>query len=213
MTPNPYAAPPPGAPAPRPNRTPLILGLVAAAALCFCGVPMAFFAWSASLPESGVLAGNQVDRKTKALIAKRAPLGPDEEIVSFYDTTISVDGSECALLTTERLVYWTKDEVSQLAVDEITELRHDEVPLEGDVITAMDAKGRQVKVEVAPMNDGAAFLRALEKVTGLKANAGERHRGARAAEPEPTPAAEPTPALEPEPAPVEHSPATRKKRR
>lgn len=205
MTPNPYPAPLPAAPAPKPNRTPLVLALVGAALVCFCGLPLAFVAWGASLPESGVLAGNQVDKKTKALIAKRAPLAPGEEIISFYDTTIGVDGSECALLTTQRLVYWTKDEVSELALEEITELTHEEVPLEGDFITAMDGRGRQLKVEIAPLNDGAAFLRALEKVTGLKANAGERRGSGR-----PKPTAEPEP--EPEPEPAAHPPGSRKKR-
>lgn len=205
MTPNPYPAP--GVPSPpKPNRTALYLGLAGAALVCFCGLPMAFVAWSASLPEAGVLAGNQVDAKTKALIAKRAPLEPGEEILNFYDTTIGVDGSECVLLTTRRLVYWTRDDVSQLAVDEITDLTHQEVPLEGDVITAMDERGRQLKFEIAPLNDGPTFLRALERVTGLKANAGAR-RGSRGPEPEPEPAAEP------EPAPSEHAPPSRPSRR
>lgn len=207
MTPNPYPAPAPASP-PKPNRTPIILGVVGLALLCLCGVPMGFVAWSASLPQSGVLAGNELDKRTKELIAKRVSLQEGEEIVSFYDTTLSVDGSQCALLTTQRLIFWTKDGLTQMAIDDITELSHRDEPLIGDVITAIDGRGQQLKFEIAPLNDGASFVQALERVTGLRMNAGATKRGA--------PDAPPAAADEPGPehaVPAETPPPARKRRR
>ncbi|MER2564355.1 MAG: PH domain-containing protein [Myxococcaceae bacterium] len=171
MTPNPYVAPVPPPQAPKPNRLPWILAIVGAVLFCFCGIPMGFVAWSASLPESGVRAGNQLDSKTKALVQKKAHLVDDEEIVSFYDTTLKVDGSECAVLTNKRVIYWTSDALSDLNLEEIESITHDQVPLEGDIITVTDVSGRLMKIEIAPLNDGATFLRSLELLTGKKANA------------------------------------------
>lgn len=168
MTPNPYAAPP--AQAPAPNRLPWILAIVGVVLFCLCGIPLGFVAWSASLPEAGVRAGNQLDSKTKALVQKKAQLVDGEEIVSFYDTTLKVDGSECAVLTNKRVIYWTVDSLSELNVEEVETVTHDEVPLEGDVITVTDVSGRMMKIEIAPLNDGATFLKALERLTGKKAN-------------------------------------------
>ena len=170
MTPNPYVAPVPPPQAPKPNRLPWILAIVGVVLFCFCGLPLGFVAWSASLPESGVRAGNQLDSKTKALVQKKAHLVDGEEIVSFYDTTLKVNGSECAVLTNKRVIYWTTDSISDLNVEEIESITHEDVPLEGDVITVTDVSGRLMKIEIAPLNDGITFLRALERLTGKKAN-------------------------------------------
>lgn len=167
MTPNPYAAPA-GAPTPKPNRTPLIIAGVVAALCCVCGVPAAFFGWAASLPESGVRAGNQLDRKTKATIERKAKLADGEEVVAFYDTTLAVDGSECAVITNHRVIYWKGDEVTDVPLDDIANFTHEEVPLAGDVFTITDTRGKVMRIEVAPFNDGAVFKDALERGTGKK---------------------------------------------
>jgi hypothetical protein len=169
MTPNPYAAAPPP-PAPKPNRLPWVLAIVAVAALCLCGVPLAVVAWSASLPEGGVRAGNQLDEKTRALVNRKAHLGDDEEIVSFYDTTLNMDGSECAALTTSRVIYWTSSTVSELALADVESFTHHSEPIEGDIISITSTSGRLMKIEIAPLNDGATFVAALERLTGKLAN-------------------------------------------
>lgn len=209
MTPNPL--PPPAAlPAPKPNRTPWLVALLAVVAMCCCGVPMAFAAWTATLPESGVLAGNQVDEKTRRLINKRISLSPDEELVSYYDATLAVDGSECSLLTTKRLVTWKGTTLSEMSKDEVVEITWAQEPLAGDIITVSDDTGRALVVEVAPMNDGAAFVKALERVTGLEVASPTSARRARS---KPSAAPAPTDEKAPvEPEPAEHRAAPRKRR-
>jgi hypothetical protein len=167
MTPNPYAAPA-GAPTPKPNRTPLIIAGVVAALCCLCGVPAAFFGWAATLPESGVQAGNQLDSKTKKIIEKKAKLADGEEVVVNYDTTIAVDASECAVITNQRVISWKGDEVTDVPLDDVASFTHEEVPLAGDVFTITDTRGKVMRVEVAPFNDGALFKDALERGTGKK---------------------------------------------
>lgn len=164
MTPNPYA----GAPTPKPNRTPLIIAGVVAALCCLCGVPAAFFGWAAALPESGVQAGNQLDSKTKKIIEKKAKLADGEEVVVYYDTTIAVDASECAVITNHRVISWKGDEVTDVPLEDVANFTHEEVPLTGDVFTITDTRGKVMRIEVAPFNDGALFKDALERGTGKK---------------------------------------------
>ena len=168
MTPNPYAAPA-GAPTPKPNRTPLIIAGLVAAVCCLCGVPAAIVAWGAALPESGVRAGNQLDRKTKSVIERKAKLADGEEIVVFYDTTVAVDATECAVITNHRVIYWKGDEVTDVPLDDVANFTHEEVPLTGDVFTITDTRGKVMRIEVAPFNDGNLFKGALERGTGKKA--------------------------------------------
>lgn len=174
MTPNPYPAPP-GPPAPRSNRSLIVLALVGVAVLCLCGVPMGFFAWASTLPESGVRAGNQLDQKSRALVQRRLGLDTGEEIITFYDASISVDGSEAAVLTTSRLAYWKGDSVSELPIDEIAQLSTED--LGNDVVTVSASDGRLIRFEIAPLNDGALFISALERATGLTANGPARRPG------------------------------------
>lgn len=188
MTPNPYAAPV-GLPTPKPNRTPLIIAGVVAALCCLCGVPAAFFGWAAALPESGVRAGNQLDRKTKTVIERKAKLADGEEVVVFYDTTIAVDASECAVITNHRVIYWKGDEVTDVPLDDVSNFTHEEVPLTGDVFTITDTRGKVMRVEVAPFNDGNLFKEALERGTGKKSGRG----AAPLDEPEAPPAPAPHP--------------------
>jgi len=187
MTPNPYAAPA-GPPAPKPNRTPFIIAGVVAALCCLCGVPAAVVGWASALPESGVRAGNQLDGKTKKIIEKKAKLAEGEEVVVFYDTTIAVDASECAVITTHRVISWKGAELTDMPLDDVATFTHEEVPLAGDVFTLTDTRGKVLRIEVAPLHDGALFKTALERGTGKKAGS--------AATPDDEPAA-PTPAAEP----------------
>lgn len=188
MTPNPYAAPA-GAPPPKPNRTPLIIAGVVAAACCLCGVPAAFFGWASALPESGVRAGNQLDSKTKKTIEKKAKLAAGEEIVVFYDTTIAVDSSECAVITNHRVIYWKGAELTDMPLDDVASFTHEEVPLAGDVFTLTDTRGKVMRIEVAPLNDGALFKSALERGTGLRSG---KTKNDAAPEPEPAPSPDDT---------------------
>jgi hypothetical protein len=167
MTPNPYPAPsgPPRAPS---NRPIIFLALGGVALVCLCGGPAALLAWANTLPEAGVRAGNQLDQKSRALVKQKIALEADEESITFYDGSISTDGSEVAVLTTRRLTYWKDENLSQLAVDQIVQLTAED--LGNDIITATAADGRLIRFEVAPLNDGALFIKALERATGLTAN-------------------------------------------
>lgn len=201
MTPNPanpYPAPAPPQ-APRSNRTTIFVVIGVLALTCLCGVPAAFFLWAASLPESGVIAGNQLEDSHRASVNKRVPLETGEEIAAYYDTTLKVDGSEVAVLTTKRLVYWKGTTVTTMRHDEIVRLTREDL-MGTDIVTALTADGRLIRVELAPLNDGQVFIDALELATGLRTN-GPARTGQKVA-PSAEPEIEPTPIEEPEPAPL-----------
>ncbi len=120
---------------------------------------------------SGVMAPNQLPASTLAAIEKRQLLLPGEKLVSYYDATLSGDASELALVTTERLVYVKNGRTTAFALADIAEVRHRSEPLVGDVIEAQTGAGELMKIEIAPLNGGAAFLAALESTRKVKRGA------------------------------------------
>jgi hypothetical protein len=110
----------------------------------------------------GVLAGNEVPKTALDRLEKKHILLPGEKLISYYDTTISGDASEIALLTSERLVYVKEGRTTAFALGDIADVRHRTEPLTGDIIEAQTDSGDLMKIEIAPLNDGPTFLGALE---------------------------------------------------
>ncbi len=174
MTPNPpppgYPAPPPVAPPSTKGRNTTLLWALLASSLFFCClVPGGCVAYLQSLPETGVLAANELSQEHLAHIRAHVTLGEGEEVVTYSDATMSGDGTTAALLTTKRLLTWSPEVKAELPLDEIKQIDHSNAPLEGDVIDVTSNSGKLVRVEVAPLNNGERFVAALERTAGLQA--------------------------------------------
>ena len=125
--------------------------------LC-CGGVLVYFALG---PEGGVRTTNTMERYALDYLNQQALLEPGENIVAYYDVTISLDSSEAAILTDQRLIYHAPlgDTVFDLA--EIDSIDHRYESLMGDIITVAAKDGRVMGIEIAPMNSGSVFLNAL----------------------------------------------------
>jgi hypothetical protein len=118
-------------------------------------------AWLLSTPESGVKMANEMQSYALEYLAKHKILNQAERIVAYYDETISMDGTEAAILTTERLIYHKDGRNTAMPLSEILDVRHHYETLNGDIIEVIGVRGDRMKIEIAPLNGGEAFVRAL----------------------------------------------------
>jgi hypothetical protein len=121
---------------------------------------------------SGVRASNEVPASAIARLEKQRVLLPGESIVAYYDGTLGGDGTEVAMVTTERLVSINGARVTALALADVVDVRHHTEPITGDVIEAQGDGGQTIKVEVAPLNGGDFFFSSLDAAWKKKRPAG-----------------------------------------
>ena len=118
-------------------------------------------AWLASGPESGVKMANEMDQYALDYLERHQLLTADEKLVCYYDVTLSMDGSEAAILTNQRLLYHKAGRTTAMLLAEVVDVKHHYESLIGDVIMARTASGEVMKIEIAPLNGGESFLDAL----------------------------------------------------
>jgi len=145
------------------SKLPLILGIgcggpIAALAVGFLGLLIYF----GSQPEGGVLLANQMEEYALDYIDDNDLLNPDEQIVAYYDVTLSMDSSEAAILTNERVIYHNNGQTDAVNLADIDRIEHSEEGLIGDVIDIYSVNGNTLRIEIAPLNGGDVFLDQLE---------------------------------------------------
>jgi hypothetical protein len=144
-----------------------LLALFAVLMFIGSGVVYRFF----TTPDlDGVRAGNQLAASTLADLDRKKLVEPGERILAFYEVAASGDGSELALVTSSRLVYYKDGRTTAMALEDIASVKHHEETLIGDVIEARSNDGEIIRVEVAPLNGGDVFLSTLEDARRNRAN-------------------------------------------
>jgi hypothetical protein len=111
--------------------------------------------------EGGARLGNEIPPAVIARLEKSAVIEPNEEVLAYYDATVAIDGSEVAVLTKSRVVYGKKGHNTAILLHDVKRVRHRDEPLIGDVIEISATTGKSMKIEIAPLNNGDTFLRAL----------------------------------------------------
>ena len=119
--------------------------------------------WLASLPESGVKFANEMNNYALQYIEEHNLLNGTESLIAYYDVTISMDGSEAAILTTERVVYHKEGRATSIDLRDVDDVHHrqEEGVLGGDIIEISGKAGTRLKIEIAPLNLGESFYKAL----------------------------------------------------
>lgn len=118
-------------------------------------------AWLFTGPEGGVKLGNEMDEYALQYIDQQRLLEAGEEILAYYDVTISMDSTEAALLTSERLIYHKDGGNMSIRLVDISDIRHRYESLVGDVIEVESTNGQTMKIEIAPLNQGETFNNVL----------------------------------------------------
>jgi hypothetical protein len=73
-----------------------------------------------------------------------------------------VDGTEAAILTTERVLYHMNGKTTAIPISEITDIRVREDDLMEYLIEIDSRDGMPMKIELAYFNQGETFVNALE---------------------------------------------------
>jgi hypothetical protein len=115
-----------------------------------------------SQPESGVKLANEMDPYALEYIETHGLLDPSEKLIAYYDVTLSMDSTEAALLTDERVLYHKDGQTNSLTLRSVEEINHRKETLIGDVIEVHGSEG-SMKIEIAPLNQGETFLTALRR--------------------------------------------------
>jgi hypothetical protein len=122
---------------------------------------IALVVWLATGPEGGVKLGNEMEQYALEYIAEHSLLDPGEEILAYYDASLSMNGSEAAILTISRIIYHKNGNTMSIPVEEISDIRHRYESFIGDVIEIRSDSGRVMKIEIAPLNMGETFKSVL----------------------------------------------------
>ncbi len=120
------------------------------------------FLFLLSGPEGGVRLGNEMEEYAIQYLDEHQLLNPTETLIAYYDVTLSLDGTEAAILTTERVIYHKNGRSTSIQLSDITEIRHRDEGLIGDVIEIDSQNGVPMKFEISPFNQGETFLNALQ---------------------------------------------------
>lgn len=139
-----------------------MFGAVAAIATCMLA---AAFTGGA---EGGTRFANNMEPYALDYIREHGLLEPGESIVAYNDASLSLDGSEAALLTDRRIVYHFHGQTTALALADVERVEHIDQGVLGEAIDVFGVGGEQVRIEIAPFNGGMDFLRALERQRGVR---------------------------------------------
>ncbi len=136
-----------------------LIGCGGIAAIAFL-IVAGFIVWLMMQPESGVKLPHQMDSYAVKYLQDHNMLEPDEQVLAYFDATMSMDGSEAAILTNRRLMHHIGGTTTSVRLDEVVDIRHRKETLIGDIIEAEDSSGTIIMIEIAPLNNGETFKNA-----------------------------------------------------
>tara|TARA_B100001142_G_C14196869_1_gene602157 strand:- start:425 stop:853 length:429 start_codon:yes stop_codon:yes gene_type:complete len=116
----------------------------------------------------GVRVSNNIEEYALEYIYTHDILEPDEIILAYYDYTISLNGTQAAIITNKRLIYHNEQtKTVSFNLKEITKINHYEKSIEGLFIEVW--KGEELMViNIAPWNYSDIFLNVLKHKTSIK---------------------------------------------
>lgn len=125
------------------------------------GVMCAGLIWLGTGPEGGVKLSNEMESYALEYLEQHDVLNDTETVIAYCDVTISLDSTEAAILTNERVLYHLNGRSTAIPLADITDVRHRTDPLVGDIIEIDSRTGIPMKIEIAHFNQGETFLHAL----------------------------------------------------
>ena len=130
---------------------------------CGAGLALMFFllmAWIVTLPEGGAMPGAQLRPESLEYLRDQGLIERDELVVYYYDYTMRMTDDESCFFTDRRVVYHRGDQVNEIALENIEDIRTWEDF--GQIIEVQSTDGRYLKCEIPALNDGEAFYAALQ---------------------------------------------------
>lgn len=141
----------------------LLFGCIGCGALILILITAAIIGgvWLFSGHEGGVQLPNSMEKYAITYIKDNKILDESEELLAYYDTTVSLNGKEAAILSSKRIIYHKDGNNDFINLSDIEDIRHRKEALTGDVIEIFSTSGKTIKIEIAPLNQGQTFLNVL----------------------------------------------------
>ena len=112
---------------------------------------------------SGVSTGNQVSSSLKTYLNKSGIL-EDENIVVYWDPTLSNNANELAILTNKNIIYYYKEYVNKIPLSQIKSITHKKKNLGVEIVITPKTKNlKKLLIEIPPFNNSKLFLEKLQK--------------------------------------------------
>lgn len=122
------------------------------------------FAFLLSGNEGGVRTPIEMEEYATQFLEENNVLNETEQIRAYYDVTLSLDGTEAAIITDERAIYLRNGEQSAIAWKDVLKVNHRKETLIGDVFDIVADDGNLMHIEVAPLNGGQTFKMIVDSV-------------------------------------------------
>lgn len=119
--------------------------------------------WLFTGPEGGVRLPIDMEVYALEYLDAHKILEDSEELLAYYDVTVSLDGSESAILTTKRVIYHKNGKSHAMNLADVEDILHRKEVLIGDVFEISTTSGKTMKIEIAPLNQGETFKNVLMK--------------------------------------------------
>ena len=117
--------------------------------------------WTLSGPKGGVLLPNEMETYALESLNEHKILEGSEELLAYYDVTMSLDGSEAAILTTMRVIYHKNGQNSAINLADIEDIRYRKETITGEIFEISANSGQTMKIVIAPFNQGETFKNIL----------------------------------------------------
>jgi len=112
---------------------------------------------------SKVSTGNQVSSELKTYLNKSGIL-EDENIVVYWDPTLSNNANELAILTNKNIIYYYKEYVNKIPLSQIKSITHKKKNLALVIVITPKTKNlKELLIEIPPFNNSKLFLEKLQK--------------------------------------------------
>ena len=124
----------------------------------FCGLAMG----SDTSETSGTVLPNELSSGTLSYLETNGLLDSGENIRVYYDYTISMDDSQSAWVSDQRVAYHAAPNTTYMLLSDIASIDSSEEGLMGTMIDIRSKSGELMHIEIAAMNGGETFLSELE---------------------------------------------------
>ena len=115
---------------------------------------VAVFVWLMASPESGVKLSNEMDSYALEYLQTHGILEPSERLLAYYDVTMSMDGSEAAIVTNDRVIYHKDGRTTSIRFRDVVDIRHRYEDWIGDIFEIESQTGETIKIEIPVFNGG-----------------------------------------------------------
>ena len=111
---------------------------------------------------SGTVLPNELSSGTLSYLETNGLLDSGENIRVYYDYTISMDDSQSAWVSDQRVAYHAAPNTTYMLLSDIASIDSSEEGLMGTMIDIRSKSGELMHIEIAAMNGGETFLSELE---------------------------------------------------